>query len=434
MYQHIYGMKINPFQIHPVPTLFFESKIHTAAMRFLLENFRTREPFVLVEGAYGMGKTLLHKRLHALLEKNGRPHICLHPSLATTFRGILLQILEHHGQVPDDVGDLDGLRAALVASFRQSKSAFRRCTLLVDDAQGYGPEALRNLQYLGDLETGSTHPFQIIFFAHPSFSHLLHEEPTLEPLDQRLRRRFTLRPFDFAETKEYIYFRLLKSGASGSPYFPDESIEKIVQASGGLPRFINTICDAALQWAGDHHLDVVEPELIMEVVERPDISIHFLPSRSTPPTSGRGEKSSQAWGGTSSPRMPQQSDSTESPHQNDEPSPPPSPTAAPEPITSPESNTIARSKSNLWWILMALVIGLLLGFLLVRSVPGLSFRLSATNPRGSVGATFHRPAQFTYCSSGATIQRTTLNGLKAPRVGSLRPDSNDFLGRYNTFC
>lgn len=63
MYKKFYRMTEEPFQNYPLPDLFFKSRSHQAGWRYLLLGIKAREPYLLVTGEYGAGKTLLCLRL-----------------------------------------------------------------------------------------------------------------------------------------------------------------------------------------------------------------------------------------------------------------------------------------------------------------------------------------------------------------------------------
>jgi hypothetical protein len=109
-------------------------------------------------------------------------------------------------------------------------------------------------------------PIRLIFFAHHNFSRLL-EHKTLVALGQRIRRIYHLTGLNFEETREYIYFRLLYSGASGTPVFDDKAIQLIQQVSKGSPRLINNLCDNCLIIASSQKINLIDPGIVHKAVE-----------------------------------------------------------------------------------------------------------------------------------------------------------------------
>ncbi|MBA4395881.1 MAG: general secretion pathway protein GspA, partial [Syntrophus sp. (in: bacteria)] len=63
MYKDYYHLKAEPFSTHPNTGTFFISETHKQAWYYLLFGIDTQEPFLVLTGDYGMGKTLLCLRL-----------------------------------------------------------------------------------------------------------------------------------------------------------------------------------------------------------------------------------------------------------------------------------------------------------------------------------------------------------------------------------
>ena len=72
MFKDFYHLKSEPFSTHPNPGIIFISNTHKEAWFYLLFGIDTQEPFLVLTGEYGMGKTLLCLRLIQVLKKKGR--------------------------------------------------------------------------------------------------------------------------------------------------------------------------------------------------------------------------------------------------------------------------------------------------------------------------------------------------------------------------
>jgi hypothetical protein len=72
----------------------------------------------------------------------------------------------------------------------------------------------------------------------------------------------TLAALNMPEVTEYIYFRLISSGAAGSPVFNEEAIALITEVSRGLPRLINKICDSSLVVAYKRRVNVIDRSVV----------------------------------------------------------------------------------------------------------------------------------------------------------------------------
>jgi hypothetical protein len=70
--------------------------------------------------------------------------------------------------------------------------------------------------------------------------------PKLDSFNQRLAARCYLDAFNRTETQEYIRHRITFAGGRAEVLFCDETCQTVFQATGGVPRLINQVCDHAL--------------------------------------------------------------------------------------------------------------------------------------------------------------------------------------------
>ena len=68
------------------------------------------------------------------------------------------------------------------------------------------------------------------------------------------------------EVADYIGFRLQAAGAR-EHFFSAEACEKIAEASEGIPRVINILCDTSLVYGFSTGAEVITFKLISEVIE-----------------------------------------------------------------------------------------------------------------------------------------------------------------------
>lgn len=243
MYEAYYHMQSKAFPAQPTPAVFFESRIHQGAFHYLTNGVEEHEPFLLLLGRYGMGKTLLCLRLLRYLRKEEHPFLNI-PTPVVSYRELLEHILHSWGVTP--LGDSDeSLQTQLFHYMDRHLTPGRYFSVILDEVQDYQLSTLAKIRMLSNYNCDGFYPFQFIFFGHPDVLELLNTPP-LASLHQRIRRRYTLTPFSFEETREYIYYRLLESGARGSPYFPDDTLRIIHARSEGIPRLINNLCDTCL--------------------------------------------------------------------------------------------------------------------------------------------------------------------------------------------
>lgn len=259
MYKDYYHLQTEPFNTHPNTDTFFISETHREAWYYLLFGIDTQEPFLLLTGEYGMGKTLMCLRLIKVLKEKGVPRVLYITTSNEGYGGVLRRIAACLGMstTPEDEEILQDM---IYDRFRgdTEKSRFY---LIIDDAHELDTTVLTKLKYLSTFNHDEFFPIIMIFVGHPSFLQDL-RTPALSSLNQRIKRRYHLAKFSLDDTKNYIYFRLMKAGAAGIPAFPDETIQKIYEYSGGVPRLINNISDTCLLIGASKQLGTIPPAVV----------------------------------------------------------------------------------------------------------------------------------------------------------------------------
>jgi type II secretory pathway predicted ATPase ExeA/cell division septation protein DedD len=261
MFKDFYHLKTEPFSTHPNPGIIFISDTHKEAWYYLLFGIDTQEPFLVLTGEYGMGKTLLCLRLIQVLKKQGKRPIEYVPAPNEGYGGILRRIASRLeiSPIPED----EGILQDMIYGYFRSDAENIRFYLIIDDAHELSTETLTKLKHLSTFSHNGVFPIIMIFIAHPSFLKD-HKTPAINSLNQRIKRRYHLSRFSFEDTKNYIYFRLLKSGALGVPAFPGETLQNIYEYSGGVPRLINNICDTCLLIGASRELRTIPPDVVDE--------------------------------------------------------------------------------------------------------------------------------------------------------------------------
>ena len=99
----------------------------------------------------------------------------------------------------------------------------------------------------------------------PELRNLLQRED-LRQLTQRVSAAYHLNPLSPKEARKYIEYRLQIAGATENIFSP-KAKQMIAEASGGVPRVINTICDLALVYgysAGRKKIDITMIRSVLE--------------------------------------------------------------------------------------------------------------------------------------------------------------------------
>lgn len=146
----------------------------------------------------------------------------------------------------------------------------KKILAVVDEAHLLDVRTLEDLRLLTNNEFDTSSPLSIILLGQQALRLLL-KDPALEALDQRLRYRFSLEGFSLQETEDYIRHRLTSIGTSAD-VFTDEAIQKIFDASEGVPREINNFCALTLLKAQFVGANRVDGKLVKQVVNQKELS------------------------------------------------------------------------------------------------------------------------------------------------------------------
>ena len=261
MYEGFYKMKTEAFGSLPSPSIFFKSETHKLGWYYLSSGIKSQEPILLVAGDYGTGKTLLCLTLVNALRKENSFHFTYISTANYNYKKILSEIVATLGLETREEDDFSLQR--ILYRYFENKGDGKAFYIIIDDIHEFHSSTFNKLRLLANFNHESFFPIRLICFAHSSFLDRL-KTPSLRPLDQRIKRKFLLTPFDFMESKEYIYFRLQKSGAPGRPYFPDDTIDRINSYTGGIPRLIKNLCDSCLLMGSSRELNVIDNSVLSE--------------------------------------------------------------------------------------------------------------------------------------------------------------------------
>ncbi|MBU1565048.1 MAG: SPOR domain-containing protein [Proteobacteria bacterium] len=266
MYKDFFSMARDPFAIHPSPDNYFGSRSHDQALHLLIESVKEGEPYILVTGEYGAGKTLLCLKLCRFFETETDLSAVTVSSPAAPYGQLLKSIaaqLEVTG-VTNFCKTVAQFEATLFNFFISGKIR-QSVYLVIDDLQDYEPQMLVHFRYLTNFHIRDFYPFRLICFSYTGFIEELQKNPKFVSFLQRFRRRLNIQPLQEDELKEYIYFRLLQAGAKGRPFFDDDSLQCIANITGRIPRLVNNLCDRLLLQAVELKVDRIHVQLVRDV-------------------------------------------------------------------------------------------------------------------------------------------------------------------------
>ena len=263
IYTEYFGLKERPFTLVPDPDFLFWSPAHRRAYAMLEYGLFTKAPITLITGEVGAGKTTL---LHHLLKKLGDDVSVGLISNAHGDRGELLRwVLMALGQ--DAAKD-----ASYVDLFKQFQDFLieeyargKRVILIFDEAQNLSRESLEELRMFTNINSNKDELLQIILMGQPELRNII-RSPELTQFAQRVAASFHLTAMDASTVQAYIDHRLKKAGARERIFTPNAA-KLIHEATGGIPRLVNQLCDFSLVYAYTDEVKTVNRALVQRVLD-----------------------------------------------------------------------------------------------------------------------------------------------------------------------
>jgi type II secretory pathway predicted ATPase ExeA len=262
MYERFYGFNVKPFALLPQEEFMFLSRQHATALALLTYALHNRAMFCVVCGDIGTGKTTLLRYLLAQHE----PHIVVGMVTSTTgsFVELLQWILSEFGIEYQGL-DKVGMQQALVNYLKRQETLGKRAVLVIDEAQALSPEVLEELRLFSNFNAGRSMLLQTILVGQLSLRETL-RRPELRQLAQRVAVDYLLTPLDREQTEAYIRHRLGLAAPGREGLFTVDACEAIYNASGGVPRVINLLCDTALAYGYADQVLEIDGTTVLEML------------------------------------------------------------------------------------------------------------------------------------------------------------------------
>ncbi|HIJ91211.1 MAG: XrtA-associated ATPase [Desulfobulbaceae bacterium] len=261
MYEKFYGFKEKPFHLVPNPNFLYLSKKHQNALTYLEYGLSEGSGFILLTGDIGAGKTTIIRHILNRIEDNIEVGVIFNTNVNS---GELIDLVLHEFELESTYDNkaksLDAIFQYLIKKYSQGK----RVLLIIDEAQNLSTQALEEIRMLSNLQTDDQMLLQIMLVGQPELKRKLHSAALIQ-LSQRIAVSYHLGALEPDEIKEYVTFRLEK--ANGSPeIFEEDTFAPIYQASGGIPRIINLLCDTALVYGYGESLKRINTDVISQVI------------------------------------------------------------------------------------------------------------------------------------------------------------------------
>jgi general secretion pathway protein A len=262
MYEAYYGLREKPFSILPDPDLIYWGTNHRLAFAMLEFGVMNNAGFTVITGEIGSGKTTLLRYL--LRRLNPQISVGLISNTPRSKDGLLGWVMMSLNQ-PFEETSYPTLFKRFQDFLYEEYHKGRHVILIVDEAQNLGLEALEELRMLSNINVDKHQFLQIILVGQPELKDML-RTPQLRQFAQRVSSDFHLKPLNPDEVVQYINYRL---GAAGGreELFSAQACKHIAEASRGIPRTINILCDTALVYGFASGAQLITSDVVRQVIE-----------------------------------------------------------------------------------------------------------------------------------------------------------------------
>ena len=227
------------------PDLFCPTPAHASAAAELFAAIKTLAGFIVLTGEAGTGKTTVLRRVTRDVEAaGGRVFRCSGAGLPEAKLASLARQMGASDATGPETRN-EALPPAPGADHRRS-DAFM---VAVDEAQGLQPSELDGLRSLVESGAASGTRIAVVLAGQPALDLRLARLGS-EPGVPAYTLRVVLPRLGSSEVDHYVTHRLGLAGIRRDEVFEPAAIDRVADYSGGVPRVINQLCDAALRIAG----------------------------------------------------------------------------------------------------------------------------------------------------------------------------------------
>jgi type II secretory pathway predicted ATPase ExeA len=199
----------------------------------------------LVIGAPGTGKSLLLQVLAT--QYHSRFDVVLLACARLCTRRAMLQAMLFELGLPYKSRDEGELRLSLLDHLL-SEQCPSGLLLLVDEAQALPTALLDELRILTNLVRVGVPRVRLVLAGSSALEEAF-AHPELESFSQRLSARCYLAPLNREESWQYIRAQIAACDTSPDDVFAPDAAEAVFDATDGVPRLVNQLCDRTLHLA-----------------------------------------------------------------------------------------------------------------------------------------------------------------------------------------
>ena len=246
MYDSFFDFKSRPFSAAPHPAFYYPVESIETARKNVSRCIERSEGPALIVGSAGSGKTLLC-RMIADEFRSSFDVVMLAVSRICSRRTLLQAILFELG-LPYRQMEEGELRLSLIDFLRKADTVTSGMLLIVDEAHSLPVPLLDELRMITNLVRDGKSRVRLVLAGMPELEEKF-ANPTLNSLSQRLAARCYLEPLNRDQTVQFVRFQISQAGGDANQILTEAALAAVYDATQGIPRLINQLCDHALVMA-----------------------------------------------------------------------------------------------------------------------------------------------------------------------------------------
>ncbi len=246
MYESFFRFTSRPFVAAPLVSSYFASESAEVARQTLIRTIDRAEGPGLIVGPAGAGKTLLCRVLAARFQETYQ--VAMLSSTRILTRKALLQNILFELDQPYRNLEEGELRLSLLDHLQPSDECPNGILLIIDEAHSLPLRLFEEIRMITNLVRDGQPRVRLVMAGSAKLEEKF-ASPKLESFNQRVAARCYLEPFGRDDTIDYVLSRIAAAGGNADAIFDDGALRAVYQATDGIPRLINQVCDHALVMA-----------------------------------------------------------------------------------------------------------------------------------------------------------------------------------------
>lgn len=261
MYEPMFSLEKRPFSAAPLTDRYYPAASIETARKTLIRTIERAEGPGLVIGPAGIGKSLLCRLLAEHFRRTFQVALLASTQLRTR-KALFQNILFELGLPYRDMEEGE-LRLALVDHLAPAERRPNGLLLIIDESHTLPMRLMEEVRMLSNLMRDQHPRVRLILAGGPSLEERF-ASPKLESFNQRIAARCYLYSLSRDETTAYVQTQFARVGGDANLIFGDDAYRAVFNATDGVPRLINQVCDHALLLASLGGKDHIDAALIEE--------------------------------------------------------------------------------------------------------------------------------------------------------------------------